>query len=119
MASFAPLTSEDIFADLGSGRGGVLVQVRPPGQKPAEGYEVIQIEQRLQFMPQELFGTDPQRFQDPSSHPVTQSTVDNEFCGFQVVLDTPMKVIGVELSEMLDVTHPNISQDHKLDLDAF
>ena len=28
MASFAPLTSEDIFADLGSGRGGVLVQVR-------------------------------------------------------------------------------------------
>lgn len=27
MASFAPLTSEDIFADLGSGRGGVLVQV--------------------------------------------------------------------------------------------
>eukprot|EP00435_Cladocopium_sp_Y103_P000145 s257_g1.t1 len=46
MASFAPLTSEDIFADLGSGRGGVLVQV---------------------------------------------------------VLDTPMRAIGVELSEMLDV----------------
>lgn len=26
MASFGPLTSEDVFADLGSGRGGVLMQ---------------------------------------------------------------------------------------------
>lgn len=27
MGSFAPLTSEDVFADLGSGRGAVPVQV--------------------------------------------------------------------------------------------
>ena len=76
MASFAPLTSEDIFADLGSGRGGVLVQVRPPGQKPAEGYEVIQIEQRLQFMPQELLELQSVLVQipkDSKTHPVTQS----------------------------------------------
>ena len=33
MGSFAPLTAEDVLADLGSGRGGVLVQVRLRGEE--------------------------------------------------------------------------------------
>ena len=47
MASFAPLTSEDIFADLGSGRGGVLVQVAALDR--VNRSQRVQIERHLRY----------------------------------------------------------------------